>query len=267
MLNYNRNGLVLAPSDYEKIVIVPNVGETDPCVFAWTDGRFAIDVMMEHALFFVLLMPPELIKEPREEAQAFHKGFSDLLDQVNANGPPKPSDLRTFCSVLTDAIKPFIDYKQRMMVLQTSGTLRSLVWPSFFEHTLDEAQRWVRRLEQLAKGVSDFDKLEVSVFWTEIVKEHDLFTAHLLDIDEKVLVDKAFLYAAQFGDMHASCKGGGACDPCQVLKAAEEALDFDTAAVRGIEAGKIKSIIDPVLADHIRRETLKFVDELKRLPS
>ena len=35
-------------------------------------------------------------------------------------------------------------------------------------------------------------------------------------------------------------------------------------AARDIEGGRIKSIIDPRLPDHVRREALKFVDELKR---
>ena len=49
-----------------------------------------------------------------------------------------------------------------------------------------------------------------------------------------------------------------------VLSAAQTMLDFKTEAERNIEAAKIKSIIDPRLADHVRREALKFVDELKR---
>jgi hypothetical protein len=32
-----------------------------------------------------------------------------------------------------------------------------------------------------------------------------------------------------------------------------------TQAVRDIEAGRIKSIIEPKLADHVRREALKFL--------
>lgn len=49
-----------------------------------------------------------------------------------------------------------------------------------------------------------------------------------------------------------------------VLSAAETILDFKTKAVRDIEAGRIKSIIDPRLADHVRREALKFINELRR---
>ena len=49
-----------------------------------------------------------------------------------------------------------------------------------------------------------------------------------------------------------------------VLSAAETTLDFKTKAARDIEAARIKSVIDPRLADHVRREAVKFVDELQR---
>jgi hypothetical protein len=48
------------------------------------------------------------------------------------------------------------------------------------------------------------------------------------------------------------------------MSAVQSILDFKTQAVRDIEAGRIKSIIEPRLADHVRREALKFLNELKR---
>jgi hypothetical protein len=49
-----------------------------------------------------------------------------------------------------------------------------------------------------------------------------------------------------------------------VMKAANEILDFKTVGEKGIYAGKIKSIISPPLASHVRREAVRFIDELKR---
>src|SRR5207237_10045430 len=49
-----------------------------------------------------------------------------------------------------------------------------------------------------------------------------------------------------------------------VMSAAQTMLDCKTKAVRDIESARIKSIIEPRLADHVRREALKFVNELKR---
>lgn len=56
----------------------------------------------------------------------------------------------------------------------------------------------------------------------------------------------------------------GTPETSAVLSAAETVLEFKTQAARDIEAARIKSIIDPRLSDHVRREALKFVDELKR---
>jgi hypothetical protein len=44
----------------------------------------------------------------------------------------------------------------------------------------------------------------------------------------------------------------------------DEIIDFKVAGEKGIIAGKIKSIIHPSLADHVRREALKAADDLKR---
>lgn len=44
----------------------------------------------------------------------------------------------------------------------------------------------------------------------------------------------------------------------------DEIIEFKTVASKGIEAGKIKSIIHPTLAEHVRREAIKCADELKR---
>jgi hypothetical protein len=48
-----------------------------------------------------------------------------------------------------------------------------------------------------------------------------------------------------------------------VISAAQTILDFKTRAVRDMEAGGSKHH-RARLADHVRREALKFVNELKR---
>ena len=50
--------------------------------------------------------------------------------------------------------------------------------------------------------------------------------------------------------------------PREVL--VDEIIDFKVAGEKGIIAGKIKSIIHPALADLVRREAVRFKDELVR---
>lgn len=278
---HTRNGSEWAESAFEKPMILPAAGEQSAGLHAWADARFAVDIMAEHALFFTLLMPGELVPVERAQAERFHQSFTALFDRIEAEGPPQPNELKSFVASVLEAIKPFIEYKARLGEAQSEGKLRSLVWPLFFDHTRHEAERWVRRLETLAHGESDFDKGEVSHFWTEIMDEHARFVAHLLDPDEFELIETCMKTSRVFCDLH---KGGlhgvvsalvdepGTVtrsliqnpETSAVLSAAETILDFKTQAARNIEGGRIKSIIDPRLADHVRREALKFVDELKR---
>ena len=91
--------------------------------------------------------------------------------------------------------------------------------------------------------------------------EHSDFIAHLLDPQEGDLIRQALQASAKFQQL-------GKTRPVSMPAAhaaAEEIINFKTAAEKGIQTGKIKSIIDPALADHVRREAVKFADELKRV--
>jgi hypothetical protein len=266
-------------SSYEKYVIVPKEDDKDPSKHAWADARFATDIMAEHAFFFALLMPEELAKKERKEALDFNKKFADLHKKIDSEGMPERGNLNSFVMKVVEEMKPFIEYKAKLGDAQRSGDFRSLVWPLFFDHTRHEAERWTRRLEGLARGGSEFDRSEVVAFWTNIMDEHARFVAHLLDPDEFDLIDKAMKASKDFRELSRDTMGATtsrqhpgtvprstAANPEMdaVMSAAQTILDFKTEAARGIEAGRIKSIIEPRLADHVRREAQKFVDELKR---
>ncbi len=268
-------------STSEKVVILPKMDDHDPATHAWADARFAADILAEHALFFALLMPEELAAKERAEALRFQHSFAQLYDRIVADRPPERSDVKAFVAPLTEAIKPFIEYKARLGEAQSSGKLRSLVWPLFFDHTRHEAERWERRFDDLARGEPDFERGEVVKFWTNIMDEHARFVAHLLDPDEYELIEKAFSASNVFRKLSDDSVGGTVAalvaepgtvvdslvqhpEVDAVMSAVQTILDFKTQAVRDIEAGRIKSIIEPRLADHVRREALKFLNELKR---
>jgi len=279
-LQYTRTGGKELEKPFEKTVVVPILENKDPAAHAWADARFAVDIMAEHALFFTLLMPPETCGAERDEAMRFGRTFTELYQQIDST-PPTSGELGSFVSKVTEKIKPFIEYKARLGEAQASGRLRSLVWNLFFDHTRHEAERWVSRLETLAHGDSEFDRAEVSSFWTNIMDEHARFVAHLLDPGEAELIEKAMSASRVFADLHKGGLGGVATaalheptavakslidnpETSAILSAAETILDFKTKAARDIEGARIKSIIDPRLADHVRREALKFIDEYKR---
>ena len=143
---------------------------------------------------------------------------------------------------------------------QAAGRLQSLVWPSFFEHTAREAERFTKRLDQFSRGDTSINIKEAAEFWTIIMGEHADFIAHLLDPEESALIRKAMQTSDAFRRMHKSVPSSKG----PVEQAVDDIIDFKTAAEKGIQTGKIKSIIHPALADHVRREALKAADELRR---
>jgi hypothetical protein len=268
-------------SKYEKVVILPNADDQNASNHAWADARFATDIMAEHALFFALLMPEELAKEERAEALGFYREFGDLHRTIATSAPPERSSVKTYLGRIRDRMMPLIEYKGRLGDAQRSGKLRSLVWPLFFDHTKDEAERWNRRFDAVSRGEVEFERQEVVTFWTGIMDEHARFIAHLLDPDEYELIEKALKTAKVFRELQRDGVAGAvsalAAEPATVvgslsqnpemdavMSAAQTMLDFKTQAVRDIESARIKSIIEPRLADHVRREAIKFVNELKR---
>jgi hypothetical protein len=277
---YTRSGTDQVQAPYEKPVLMAALDNREARDLVWADARFAIDIMSEHALFFALLMPEEVAPEERKQAIAFQKQYTDLRNRIAHEGPPSGQDLRQYVTNLRDEVEPLIAYKEENHRAQVTGELRTLVWPLFFDHTRREAVRWLERMESISNGNVDLDRKEVVSFWGEIMDEHARFVAHLLDPDEYDLIDKALGASKAFqglehpgtGAVRALAKAPGTVvkslannpETDAVLSAAETVLDFKTEACRGIEAGKIKSIIDPRLADHVRREAIKFVDELRR---
>jgi hypothetical protein len=261
----------------KKPVYVPHADETDAASHAVNDNLFWCDILMEHAAFFETLMPGDELERERAQAIEFRDSFAQQFDNVRRAKIDR-DNFKKLNQQTIELAKPFIEYKHRLEEAQSSGRLRSLVWSLFFNHTAFEAERFVMRLDRLSRGEAELDRNEVIKFWTKVMDEHARFVEHLLDPDEFDLVKKARDTASTFralregGPVKALASEPGVVAGAlsqnpnwdAVLAAAETILDFKVAAEEGIQAGKIKSIIHPTLADHVRREAAKFVDELRR---
>ncbi len=199
---------------------------------------------------------PYLHQNPRRQAEEFQRIFTQQLQQARGI---KPDNYAAFNRGTIGHAKRFADYKKQMRELQATGKIRSLVWPLFFQHTAREADRFAERLELYNRRQIELDRAEVVDFWSKTMGEHSGFIAHLLDPDERLLIEQATRLERAFLDQSFRQVGGDA-----VMKAANEVLDFKRVGEKGIYAGKIKSIISPRLASHVRREAVRFIDELKR---
>jgi hypothetical protein len=230
----------------------------DPVSHSIADTLFWTDQMAEHASFFVMLMPGPELAGPRARAEMFQTRFAAQMEKTRTARLDKTNYV-AFNRATVEMTKRLVDFKREMQAEQESGRMRSLVWPLFFDHTAREGERFVRRLDQLSKGDAGLDAAEVVEFWARIMDEHAEFIAHLLDPQEDALIEKALNSSAAFRELRE--KRGSKAEADALAKGI---IDFKTAAGKGITAGQIKSIIPPALADHVRREAVKFEDELKR---
>lgn len=242
-----------------KPTVLPKEGSKDPVDFSIAENAFWNEQLMEHAVFFGMLMPGPELADERAEAERFQQTFAAQLQKGKTARLDK-GNYAAFNRSTVEMVKPFVDWKRKNGALQASGKLQSLTWSTFFEHTANEADRFARRLEQFSRGDTSSEMRETATFWAMIMGEHADFIAHLLDPKESELIMKAMKTATAFHQMHANPPASK--DPAE--KAVNDIIDFKTAAGKGIKAGTIKSIIHPTLADHVRREALKAADELKR---
>lgn len=242
-----------------KPIAVAPPGSMDPVAHSVADTLFWGEQLMEHAMFFAMLMPGPELAQQRAEAERFQRQFADHLAKLRAGKVDRGNYVVQNNATIMLA-NSLIEYKLRMEMAQNGGQIHTLAWPMFFSHTRREAERFVRRLNQLNAGNAAFDRREVVPFWADKMEEHSLFVAHLLDPSEKVLQEAAETSAGLFGQMEAAPPASK--DP--VLAAAQTIINFKVAAERGIQTGQIKSIILPPLADHVRREAVRFKDEVER---
>jgi hypothetical protein len=254
--NINKNAGAPQPT------LLPPADSVDPLIHSRAENLFWTQAMMEHASFFAMLMPGPELAPHRTQAENFQRTFQNHLDRTRTMTLDK-SNYASLNRSTVELIKPLIEYKQRMLDAQDSGKIRTLVFSLFFDHTVREAQRAAARLERISTGDVALNYSEVIDFWSAIMSDHSNLIAHLLDPKEQELIGQALDAGAVFqgfkqGNYEHAVRGG------DVLRVTEELVDFHTVVAQGLEASTVKSIIDPVFAAHIGRETHKFIDELKR---
>ena len=101
---------------------------------------------------------------------------------------------------------------------------------------------------------------ETETFWNRIMMEHALFIRGLLDPTEEELIKTSDTLAKDFEALLGRARErNGEAIRDDSLAAAKRIKEFKTAGVDGIESCKIKSLILPLLADHVLREANHYI--------
>ena len=165
-----------------------------------------------------------------------------------------------------------IELKSRIIKNVLSCRTFTRNYPTLLEHVLKEAEKYLRilnALQNLDETAIKNELVQKEVFWNDIMGEHSMFIRGLLDPTEKDSIRIANEFAELFEELEKKAKEvlEKSLPPGEITKesmeATEEIIDFKTQGTQGIINCKIKSIILPLMADHVLREANHYLHVLK----
>lgn len=135
-------------------------------------------------------------------------------------------------------------------------------YPLLIEHIIREAKLYRGYVEMLEKEgrLSNASMQDSECFWNQIMMEHALFIRGLLDPSETELIHTADEFAEDYAKLLETCRQAQA--RAMEGTSLEETLkfrDFKAAGTQGITGCGIRSVILPLLADHVLREANHYI--------
>ncbi len=160
------------------------------------------------------------------------------------------------------------EFKDKLLNDVLSCRIFTLNYPLLIKHILREARLFMEMLDNLNDKrdcMDPIDLIDQEVFWNRQMAEHAKFIAGLLDPTEEMLINTARMFGKEF-DMLTAESTQAAQKSCNINNATRDSIaatkrlrDFKTAGTQGLLDCNIKSIIVPLLADHVLREANHYL--------
>ncbi|MED1664886.1 DUF2935 domain-containing protein [Brevibacillus laterosporus] len=239
--------------------------------------RFWSRIMKEHSLFLKLGFncdDTQLINE----ADHFYRIFENIEAQaLSLTEDVDPQYIYEFNAQILPAVNQIWAFKRRVLGLIITCQIGGNNLPLLVDHVSREAAYFAKRLEQLNTGTLDplpDAIINENVFFLKIMADHAKFINHLLDPSERKLVEQARDFSHDFDQLLYQAIDLDSMSPqSQTVPLLSQFVDQNRVSVRQlrdfkktardlIEACRIKSIIPPLLADHVFREASHFLEIL-----
>jgi len=237
--------------------------------------RFWSRIMKEHSLFLKLgfrCEDTQLINE----ADYFFALFEGIENKAHGFTPSTdPHTIKRFNEEVYNAVVHIWAFKRKVLGLilrcQLPGANN---FPLLVDHVSREANYFRNRLAELNLGRLEplpDAIIDENVFFLRIMADHAKFISHLLDPSERKLVEQAKSFSHDFDQLLFQARDLDSMRPqSQTAPLLDQFLDqnrisvvalrdFKKTARELIEACRIKSIIHPLLADHVFREAERFL--------
>lgn len=156
-----------------------------------------------------------------------------------------------------------IKFKEKIINNVLCCNMFTMNYPLLLEHILREAKLYYTYVCNFENGM-DFDcnnMKQIERFWNQIMMEHALFIRGLLDPSENMLIETSDSFAKDYARLLSKSRemNDKTMTYCASLNETIKFRDFKRAGAEGIQDCKIRSIILPLLADHVLREANHYI--------
>jgi len=169
-------------------------------------------------------------------------------------------------------IAALIQFKTNVLSNVLYCKMFTVNYPLLIIHITREAELYlltVQRLQNREEINTEREAYEQEFFWNRQMAEHAKFIRGLLDPTENDLISRANDFGNEFDQLTAEAKA--AMDMTvplakvtdDSLKATQDLQNFKAQGTKGILECKVKSIIIPLLGDHVLREANHYLRLLK----
>lgn len=169
-----------------------------------------------------------------------------------------------------------IQFKTNILNEVLGCRLFTVNYPLLIDHILREAKLYLASIQKLQSRTElnlAQEAYEQEAFWNRIMAEHAKFIRGLLDPTENDLIIKANDFGNEFDTLTIEAlQAMNQTLPLRKvtadsLAAAQQIKEFKTAGTQGLINCKIRSIIIPLLGDHVLREANHFIRLLNMFSS
>ncbi|WCK53323.1 DUF2935 domain-containing protein [Aneurinibacillus sp. Ricciae_BoGa-3] len=237
--------------------------------------RFWSRIMKEHSLFITLGLRCE-DTQLINEAQQFFRIFEQIESQSHAfTLDTDPQQIAQFNAEVYNAVSHIWAYKRKLLGLILQCRLPGAnLFPLLIDHISREANFFRKRLTELNQGQLEplpDAIIDENVFFLRIMADHAKFIGHLLDPSERKLVEQAKDFSHDFDQLLFQARDLDSMRPqSQTAPLLSQFLDQNRVSVKSLRDFKktardlinecrVKSIIHPLLADHVFREAERFL--------
>jgi Protein of unknown function (DUF2935). len=171
-----------------------------------------------------------------------------------------------------DATTSLIQFKTNILSNVSSCKMFTFNYPLLIIHITREAKLYLMQMKRLQNREEinlEREAYEQEAFWNRQMAEHAKFIRGLLDPSENALIVQANNFGNEFDQLTAEARAAiDATVPFDTvtddsLKATEDLRNFKIAGTQGILECKVKSIMVPLLGDHVLREANHYLRLLK----